>query len=702
MTRQEILELHRQGRLEEAEQGYRDLLTANPNDVEVVRLLGILRRARGDLEEAATLLKRAHDLAPEQPSLLLMLGAVQLQLGNVERARLAYEQALVLDPNSAGAHSTLGHIALMNGDPKLAEQYFRTALRIGEDAQAYSGLGMIALDRDDADMAMKYLSRAADLAPNDAAIAFSQGRGFVRRGMIAFAEQAFLRALQLQPGQPQATNALAQLLLRENRAAEAEPLMRSLLEKRNFELNGELGLGDVYRALGRHEDAIAQYRRALERAPHHEAGFEAMLWCLQQLGRMQEVFDLLDERIGRFPLQMRWRAQRAVLKAQGGQEAEAAAEWQALLDSDPASGQAALELARLRERLGEFDKADELAERLAVRFPDDPEVALIRARTRLRNGNDAAAQALLEPLAARGLRNDSSRRVLNMLGRLHDRAGRYEEAVNHFGAAQQGLPGMLPRLDSLPDAAEYARVIAQPQGEAWAHAPILLIGTPGSGVERIAALLGDQSQLSAALDRVNGVRDDGFDLRALDHMHSELTGEHLDALRGQYLEPLRRLDIDLGKPVVDWIPRWDARHLVFARRVMPGTRIIVVDRDIRDAFLNWLAFGWMPFAGLNDFGAGMDWLPRALAHVRYVVAHGGLPHLVVDAEAVLADTDGAAARELAGFVGVERLVPGEFVRRADSGLGGLPTRFANGYWQKYEQALAEPFAHLLKDPYATA
>ena len=152
---------------------------------------------------------------------------------------------------------------------------------------------MLALDRDDAETAMKYLTRAADLAPNDAPIAFSLGRGFSRRGMLAFAEQSFLRALQLRPGMPHASNALGQLLLTAGRADEAEPHMRALLGVRNFELPGELGLADVHRAQGRLEDAVTHYRRALALQPDHEEGFEAVLWCLRQLGRSGEVLTLL-------------------------------------------------------------------------------------------------------------------------------------------------------------------------------------------------------------------------------------------------------------------------------------------------------------------------------------------------------------------------------------------------------------------------
>ena len=134
---------------------------------------------------------------------------------------------------------------------------------------------------------------------------------------------------------------------------------------------------------------------------------------------------------------------------------------------------------------------------------------------------------------------------------------------------------------------------------------------------------------------------------------------------------------------------------------MPGTRVIVVDRDPRDAFLNWLAFGWLPYAGLNDFDAAIDWLPRAIRHVRFGVEQGGLPHLVVNAEQVLRDPAGAGA-ELAAFVGVDALVPGALTARSMQGLGGLPTGFADGHWQAYADVLAEPFARLMQDPYAAS
>lgn len=52
---EDVIELHRAGRLDEAEEGYRRLLAENPENAEVLRLLGTVRGQRGDLIEAMRL-----------------------------------------------------------------------------------------------------------------------------------------------------------------------------------------------------------------------------------------------------------------------------------------------------------------------------------------------------------------------------------------------------------------------------------------------------------------------------------------------------------------------------------------------------------------------------------------------------------------------------------------------------------------------
>lgn len=686
----EAIEHHRQGRLADAETAYREALTANPVDAEALRGLAVVRRALGDLAESATLIAAAHAQQPEQANLLLMLGAVRFEQGDVEAARIAYEKALVLDPNLAGAHTAIGHIAMMQGKPELADQHFRTALRVEEDPQALNGLGTLALNRGDAETGVKYFTRAADLAPNDAPIAFGLGRAFAARNMLAFAEQSLRKALNLRPGMPQASGALGQLLIQDKRVAEAEPYFQALRGIAGFELAHELGLGDVARMQGRLEDAVGFYERALRVRPEHEAAFEALLWSLGKLGRSGELLALLDQRIADFPEQPRWRATRARIHASSGHPAKAVADWQRLHEMEPKNAEVALELVRARERNGEFEAASTLAEASVALAAHNPELTLVRARARLRNNDLAATRELLSTIDLARIDADLARACKNLLGQLSDRERQYGDAVRFFREAQSGLPGALPRLESMP--ADYQAAIAQPQGEAWQHAPILLIGAPGSGVERIAALLADQAGVNVLRDRVQGARNDCFDAATINPA-DDISASEIELHRERYLSSMRER-MDLDKPLVDWIPRFYAQYLLVARRLMPGTKVILVDRDARDCLLGWLAFGWLPYAGLNDFDSCVEWLDRAMAHLRLIDVEGGLPHLLVNAEQVLADPAGDAGAELARFVGVESLQPGKLSALVDQGPGGLPTRFADGHWQEYAEVLAEAFAKL--------
>lgn len=687
----EAIEHHRQGRLPEAETAYREALAANSSDGEALRGLAAVRRARGDLAECTQLISRAQALAPDQPKLLQMLGSVQLESGNIEAARDAYERALALDPNFAGAHTALGHIAMMSGDNTLAEQYFRTALRVEEDPQAISGLGNLALNSGDAEGALKYLTRAADLAPNDASIAFNLGRGFAARGMSAFAEQAFRNALRLNPSLPHANNALGQLLIQDKRVAESEPYFRALTGARGFELAADLGLGDVARMQGRFEEAAEAYQRAIVLKPDHEACFEALVWSLGKLERGSEVMALLDQRIVDFPDQPRWRATRARIRASSSRYVESANDWQALLDRDPTNTEALIELAQMRERNGEFDLADSIADKAVALAPSDPALAALRARSRLRNGDDDAARELLATIPLSKVDEDLARTCMNLYGQLHDRADEVATAFDYFREAQGGLRGSLPKLESLPE--NLATALAKPTGEVWKHAPILLIGAPGSGVERIAALLADHADINVLRDRVQGLRNDCFDMAPVDLSIEETPTADIEAHREAYLSTMRLRGLDLDKPLIDWIPRFDAHYLLIAQRIMPGTRVILVDNDARDAMLNWLGFGWLPHAGLNHFDSCTDWLGRAIEHLRLAASEGSLPHIVVNAEQILADPLNAGA-DLARFVGVDSLQAGDLSRRIDRGPFGLPTRFAEGHWQAYSEVLGAAFAKL--------
>ena len=101
--------LHRDGQFEQAETAYRELLKRNPQDVSVLRLLGLLAIDTGHFRNAATLLKQAVELAPGFHGAWIELSKAQTELHDLDDAIASAERAIAIEPQRAG-----GYVALAN------------------------------------------------------------------------------------------------------------------------------------------------------------------------------------------------------------------------------------------------------------------------------------------------------------------------------------------------------------------------------------------------------------------------------------------------------------------------------------------------------------------------------------------------------------------------------------------------------------
>ena len=687
------IELHRQGDLDAAESGYRAFLVDHPHDNEALRLLGAVRYQKGDRDGAIELLQRSHQAAPEQPAPLLTLGKVYFDSREFDKARDVLSKALSLDPNQGGAHTTLGHIALTQGDQRLAEQHFQTSLRAGDDPQAFAGLAMIACDLNKADLAMKYANQAAQMEPRDALIQYTLGRAFQLNGNHAFAEQAFNNALALRPTFAQVHHALGMLMLDTGRADEAEQAFMRLRSESSFDTSADVGIADAMRAQARYDEAIPLYQSALAAIPDWQKVVEALLYCYGQTQRLGDALLLLNQYVDRGgELEGFWRNRRILLTTHLNLLDIAIADNQWLHQAEPDEIQYQENLGYLYEQVGHFEAAEPYVAAVLAKNPGSSEMSLVRIREALRNADFDGASDRLDALASKELSEGQRRLLSNYRGRVADHNGAYADATEHFLAAQSGLQSLLPSLVEIPESIGLRLTAAA--GPAWERAPILLIGMPGSGVEQIAALLADQPELAVPRDRIaDRDRRDMFGMPPLDQADADISDEDIAHIREEYLGPSDAMGIPVDRQQIDWLPRWDARLLSLVHRIMPGTRIIVADRDARAALLGWMAFGWLPTTPLSDLAAATDWLVRTHEHIMYGVDRPGPAHLVVDAEAIAADPGGAGSA-LARFVGLDKLVIGDNFKRGATGVGGLPVRFAGEHWRKYSDALADSFAKL--------
>ena len=101
------------GRLQAAEQIYRQILQVEPNHPDALHLLGVIASMAGKPELAIEYIGRALQRKPDNPEAHSNLGVALKEKGKLDEAVGCFRRALQLKPDFVDAHNNLG-IAFMS------------------------------------------------------------------------------------------------------------------------------------------------------------------------------------------------------------------------------------------------------------------------------------------------------------------------------------------------------------------------------------------------------------------------------------------------------------------------------------------------------------------------------------------------------------------------------------------------------------
>src|SRR2546421_1276997 len=103
-------QLHQQGRLQEAEAGYRQIIAHAPNHADALNLLGVVTSQLGRAAEGAEFIRQAIVLEPTSAHYRTNLAVALAQLGQREEAILALREAVLFQSDVPETHYNLANL----------------------------------------------------------------------------------------------------------------------------------------------------------------------------------------------------------------------------------------------------------------------------------------------------------------------------------------------------------------------------------------------------------------------------------------------------------------------------------------------------------------------------------------------------------------------------------------------------------------
>jgi len=349
---------HQAGRLQQAEQIYRDALHIDPDHADGLHLLGVIAYQKGDHRAATELIRRAIRSNPDEAIYHSNLGRVCQTARDLDEAAACYRRALEIRPDFAEAHSALGAALQEQGKVGPAEAAYRQALHIDPNcAEAHFNLGTLSEQRGQFDEAAEAYRYALQVKPDYVEAHYNLGNVLARLDQLDAAESSYRRALQIEPDHAEAHNNLGNLLKEMDLLDEAARSYRNALRIQPDYADAHYNLGNVLREEGRFDEAAACYRQAVCIRPEFAEAHNNLGSVLKDQHRLDEATASLERALEIDPgLAEAHNNLGNVLLAQGRHD-EAAASYRRALQSRPDYAEAHNHLGIALRSQGRYEEA---------------------------------------------------------------------------------------------------------------------------------------------------------------------------------------------------------------------------------------------------------------------------------------------------------------------------------------------------------
>lgn len=226
---------------------------------------GVAAMREGQPAAAERAFREAVRLAPDVAETYIDLGLVLGREGKLDEATATMRLALQKDPSQNAANLYLGIFLFQANHAGEAKTALQQVVRQSpENAEAWTWLGNVDLAIGKADDAAMDFDHAAALAPDDLNVLEQRGRAHNQ-----VAHDSYARMARLDPSSWHVHRVQAQLYSDEGRHADAIAEYKAAIQQQTKNPDLLEALGDEYRATSQLEAARTAYASELELAPHN-------------------------------------------------------------------------------------------------------------------------------------------------------------------------------------------------------------------------------------------------------------------------------------------------------------------------------------------------------------------------------------------------------------------------------------------------
>ena len=281
---------HQAGRLQEAEQLYRQILAQQPQYADALHLLGVLAHQMGRNALAIDMIRQASVLQPNSPEVYYNLGTALMCTEHLDDAIAAFRRAILLRPHFPQACYNLGNALRDKGRLNDSVAAYRQAIALQpNNPEAYGNLCNVLQGQGNLTEAIAAGQQAIALKPDLPELHNNLATAWRAQGQIDESIAACRRAIALEPGYPEAYNNLGVALAAKGLVDEALSAYHQAINLKAHYPEAYNNLGTALEGLGRLDEARAACLEAIALKPQYPEAHNNLGNVLARQGRMDEA-----------------------------------------------------------------------------------------------------------------------------------------------------------------------------------------------------------------------------------------------------------------------------------------------------------------------------------------------------------------------------------------------------------------------------